>query len=61
MKDWLYGPTQGDMEAPLQHQVRTSKTNGACTGYTTNVFADRVTIPVIEEAMNKGQRIHLAL
>ena len=41
-----------------QHQVRTSKTNGVRTGYTINVFADRVEIIVIEETMNRGARLH---
>jgi hypothetical protein len=41
-----------------QHRVRTFETNGACTGYTTNVFADRVTISMTGEAMNRGARPH---
>jgi hypothetical protein len=34
------------------------ETHGACTCYTTNVFADKVKIAMIEETMNRGERIH---
>jgi hypothetical protein len=38
------------------HRVRTSETNGAHTGYTTNDFADRVTVHEIGETMNRGEK-----
>jgi len=41
--------------------VKTSDTNSAHIGNTTIHFVDRVTNPVIGEAMNRGARLHLGL
>jgi hypothetical protein len=36
------------------HWVRTSETNGAHTGYTTNKFVERVKVHEIGETLNRG-------
>jgi hypothetical protein len=38
------------------HRVRTSETNGARTGYTTNKFAERVTVHEIGETLNREEK-----
>jgi len=41
--------------------VKTYETNGAHTGNTTIDFVGRVENPVTGEAMNRGEKLHLAL